>query len=104
VVNQVTYSNPRISARIDDVVFEIEMDAERGQRAIRYQTNKTRKLPFARFMRIVDGDDGKLYIVVLSFAGNVIVWRDTMRRPHEIVQADEMRHSDLLTLFVRENV
>jgi hypothetical protein len=103
VVNQVTYSNPRISAQVDDAVFEIEIDAKRGQRAIR-KTNPMRKLPFARFARIVDGDDGKLYIVVLSRSGNIIVWRGTMRRPHEIVQADEMRHSDLLTLFVRENV
>jgi hypothetical protein len=114
VVNQVTYSNPRISAQVknwssgvtqtDFIIFEIEINDKHGQRATRKRTGRIRRLPYAKFMRIVDGDDNKLYIVALSFDGTIAVWHESMRQQAELVYPDEFRYSELARLFVRENV
>lgn len=74
-----TYSNPRMEAVIEDwpsgshrvrATFKVEQHPTRGERATRTTINpKTGKpsalkaLTYARRMRIVDGDDGKTYIV-----------------------------------------
>jgi hypothetical protein len=72
-----TYSNPRLAARIEDwpigtkrtvAVFQVETHPTRGQRATRYtlhpdtgRPNATKKLTYAEKVRIVDGDDLRLF-------------------------------------------
>ncbi|SRR5712691_4777790 len=103
-----TYSNPRMSAMIENwphgskrvtVMFSIEVDPKRGQRAVRTTTGAPKKLTFYRQMRIVDGDDGRTYIAALSGYGHITIKRGDMKFDHETVFEREPRYAELLTLF-----
>ena len=68
------YSNPRMSAIIENwpsggkhvtAKFSIEIREGKGERAVRFTTGAGKVLTFARKARIVDGDDGRTYIVGL---------------------------------------
>lgn len=102
-----TYSNPRTYALIPDwpsgghrvtATFTIEVDPKRGERAVRVTTGAPKKLTFARKMRIVDGDDGRTYIVALSGYGHVTIFKGDMKYHHESVFEREPRYADLLAL------
>lgn len=103
-----TYSNPRTHAVIPDwpigrnrctATFTIETDAKRGERAVRTTVGKPKKLTFAKKARIVDGDDGRTYILELGFYGNISVMQGTMQYQHEVVYADNPRYPALLAMF-----
>ncbi len=66
-----SYSNPRTSAVIPDwpsgsqrvtATFSIEAHPKRGERGVRTTTGAPKTLTYARKARIVDGDDGRIYI------------------------------------------
>lgn len=106
------YSNPRMEAVIENwpsgarrvtAEFHIEtIDNKVGhlERAVRVTTGKPVKLTYARRMRIVDGDDGRTYIVAASqYAGGVVVWRGDMKVQEEIVFHPNPRYHELMELF-----
>ena len=102
------YSNPRMSATIEDwpsgsqrvtAVFSIETDPKRGQRAVRTTTGATKKLTFAKQMRIVDGSDGRTYIAELTHSGFISIKRGDMKYDHESVFERDPRFAELLALF-----
>lgn len=102
------YSNPRTTATIENwphgsqrvtAHFSIEADPKRGERAVRVTTGAPKKLTFAQKMRIVDGDDGRTYIVALTGYGFVSVMRGDMKIQEESVHAGDPRHAGMLQLF-----
>ena len=103
-----TYSNPRMSAVIENwphgsqrvtAAFHIEIDARRGQRAVRVTTGAPKKLTFANQMRIVDGDDGRTYIAALTVYGHITIHRGDMKFSEEAVFERDPRYPELLALF-----
>jgi hypothetical protein len=62
------------------------------------------QLAYARRARIVDGDDGRVYVLELSYPGHLCVMRGTMDYQHELIFEREQpkRHADLMMLFVEE--
>lgn len=111
------YSNPRMNAVIDNwpigrtstsAHFAIEQVPGKGERGTRYtidpKTGKpsaTKKLTYARKARIVDGDDGKTYIVELSGVyGHITVMQGGMQFQAEgAIFRDNPRYTELLKLF-----
>jgi hypothetical protein len=75
----VTFSNPRLSATVTDwpsgrhrttAMFEVEKHAARGERLVRTtlhpktgRPGNPKKLTYARRVRLVDGSDGRTYIL-----------------------------------------
>jgi hypothetical protein len=104
-----TYSNPRTKATIDNwpsgsrtvtAQFSIERHPTRGERAVRVTTGKPKTLTFARKVRIVDGDDGRIYLAELSkFSNHISIMRGTMDYQQEFIGNDDPRHAELLTMF-----
>ena len=106
------YSNPRVHAEIPDwpsgarrvkAVFYVEQ-TPKGERAVRITTGAPVKLTFARRMRIVDGDDGRTYIVRDHGHGMVSVFRGDMKYEHETAHfhgggATNTRYLELMGLF-----
>lgn len=108
-----TYSNPRMSATIHDwpsgrhrvtAAFTIETDPKRGQRAVRTTTGAPKKLTFARQARIVDGDDGRIYIAELSVYGFVTIMRGDMKFQHEVIHTDDARYAEVAALFAENEI
>jgi hypothetical protein len=103
-----TYSNPRISAVVDwpngwkervTATFSIETDPKRGQRAVRVTTGRPIKMAYARQVRIVDGDDGRIYIAELTAYGFVSVMRGDMKIQEEVIRGGDQRYSQVRALF-----
>jgi hypothetical protein len=102
------YSNPRMSADIEGwpmgrhktatAHFHIEQ-TKNGERACRQTVGATKKLTYARKMRIVDGDDGRTYIAALTEHGGVTIWQGNMLGTAEHASGGTLRHADLLGLF-----
>lgn len=109
-----TYSNPRMNAVIENwpsgnkrvtATFAIEI-AQRGpgrpygERATRTTTGAIKKLTYARKARIVDGDDGKIYIAELSpMYNHITIMRGDMKFNHEALFEKDPRYPELLALF-----
>jgi hypothetical protein len=104
------YSNPRISAvfnnwpsgRLERVTatFSLETDQKRGERMVRVTTGAPKKLTYARKMRIVDGDDGKIYIATLSAKYNhITIVQSNMQYDEETIDTDNPRYAAVLALF-----
>lgn len=102
------YSNPRTSALVEDwpsglrrvtAKFWIEAVPGKGERAVRVTTGKPVKLTFARRMRIVDGDDGRTYIVCATNYGGVYIRRGDMKYDHESAHHPNPRYHELMELF-----
>jgi hypothetical protein len=102
------YSNPRMAAKIADwpsgsrrveATFHIEIDAKRGERAVRVTTGAPMKLTFARRMRIVDGDDGRTYVARDHGHGMVSIFRGDMKYEHETAHDPNPRYAELMALF-----
>lgn len=76
MTDKLSYSNPRMSAVIENwpmggskrgtCTFGVEVVAKKGERATRQTTGAIKKKTFARKVRIVDGSDGRTYILELS--------------------------------------
>ncbi len=102
-----TYSNPRMSAVINDwpsgskrvtATFEIEQ-TKRGERAVRTTTGSPKKLTFAKMARIVDGDDGRTYIAEFTEYGHISIMRGDMKFEQETIFPRDSRYSEVLELF-----
>ncbi|HEV2098526.1 MAG TPA: hypothetical protein VGR45_06315 [Stellaceae bacterium] len=105
-----TYSNPRMSAVIEDwpigrktcaATFQIEQNGQRGERAVRTTIGKPKKLTYATKARIVDGDDGRTYIVELAYHGGITVMKGTMDHVAEpdAIWPRDPRYAEMLALF-----
>jgi hypothetical protein len=112
-----TYSNPRMEAVIDGwpigrtrttAHFAIEVVPGQGERGTRYtidpKTGKpsaTKKLTYARKARIVNGDDGKTYIIELtSIYGHIVIMQGGMQyQAEDAIFQSNPRYADLLKLF-----
>lgn len=101
------YSNPRMSAEIPNwpsggkrvtARFLIEV-TNKGERAVRKTTGRPYKLTYAKRMRIVDGDDGRTYIVRAHGHGMVSIMRGDMTHQHEITHHPDPRYTELMELF-----
>lgn len=109
------YSNPRMQAIIPDwpsgqhrttATFTIEQVAKRGERATRTtinpktgRPNAAKKLTFARRQRIVDGDDGRTYILV-DTGHTISVMQSNMQFQHcEPIFPHDADYAALLALF-----
>ena len=109
------YSNPRMRAEISgwpmggsrrgDAIFEIEQVAGKGERGVRttYCQGKysaPKKLTYASKARIVDGDDGKIYIAELSpMYWIIVIMQSNMQFEAEVIHKGNDRYDDLLKLF-----
>ena len=113
-----TYGNPRTSAVIEDwpmgarsrgtATFTIEANGK-GERARRTtqlpgkQPGYPRVLTYARRARIVDGSDGRTYVIEdNSDYGHVTVMRGDMKYAHETIYRDDPRHAEVMELFEQE--
>ncbi len=82
---KVTFTNPRLRAEFDDwpsggkrvrCVFEVERHAKRGWRFSRTTTGKPKTSTFSGQAAIVDGSDGRTYLLQISHAyGFVMIKR-----------------------------
>lgn len=102
------YSNPRMSATVEDwpsgsrrvtAVFTIEQVPGKGERAVRVTTGAPKKLTYAPRMRIVDGDDGRTYIVALTSYGHISVHLGDMKHSREAVFERDAGYAELRALF-----
>src|SRR5690349_355680 len=96
-----TYSNPRLNAAVENwptggkrctATFAIEQ-TKVGERGVRTTTGAPRKLTYGRKARIVDGDDGHVYIAVLDRLGNITVMAGDMRHIHDYIHHSDPRYS-----------
>lgn len=102
------YSNPRMSLVVRGwpsggkrvtAKFEIEANARGRERAVRVTTGAPKRLTYAIKARIVDGDDGLIYIAELTNFDFVVIMNGDMKFEHEVVHTDNPRYPDLLALF-----
>ena len=102
------YSNPRTYEAVANwpsgnktvtARFEIERHPQRGERAVRTTTGAPVKLTYARKMRIVDGDDGKTYIIALTDYGHITVKSGVMKYDHETLFERDPRYAEVRALF-----
>jgi hypothetical protein len=111
-----TYTNPRRHAEIGNwpmgrnkrgtAVFDVEVKPGKGERGVRVtrldgstQTTAPKTLTYACKVRIVDGSDGRTYLVELTVYGFFSVMSSDMQHQHETVHTDNVRHPDLMKLF-----
>ena len=108
------YTKPRLEATIENwpygrhrvtAFFTIEK-GKRGERAVRVTENpkrgglnKPKKLTYALKSRIVEGDDGRVYILSLSHFGQITVFESNFKYERETIHQDNARYPDLLKLF-----
>jgi len=112
------YSNPRMHAEVGNwplgsnlrgmAVFDVEIKPGKGERAMRvtrrddaHKLSKPKVLTYARKVRIVDGDDGRIYIIALSSSFPMItVMRGTMDyMAEDAIIPPNPRYDGLLALF-----
>ena len=102
-----TYSNPRLSATIEDwpsgkhrvtARFAIEQNGK-GERGVRVTTGAPKTLTYARKARIVDGDDGCTYIAELTMYGHVSIMRGDFKFQEESIHLNDARYPAALALF-----
>ena len=104
-----TYSNPRMHAVVENwpsgthrttATFNVETHATRGQRGTRFTLNPktgkpsaTKVLTYAGQVRIVDGDDGKTYLIEYSRDyGFITIMRSDMKYQHETIWPKDGEH------------
>jgi len=95
--NEIKFSNPRDAATIENwphgrnkrvtATFTVER-TNRGERVSRVTTGKPKKTTYYSRVAIVDGDDGKLYIVCKSH-GMVTIYPGTLRYPETYGQLSQ---------------
>jgi hypothetical protein len=111
-----TYSNPRMHAEIADwpmggqsrgvATFQVEAKPGKGERATRTtrrdrdgRVGAAKALTFARKMRIVDGDDGRTYIIALTMYGHITVFQSNMQYNEESIFEADPRYAAVRALF-----
>jgi Neuraminidase (sialidase) len=104
---ELTYSNPRMEATIDNwpsgskrvtAHFEVEQ-TPKGERAVRTTTGAPKKLTYAKMMRIVDGSDGHTYIAEYTIYEHITIMRGDMKYAQESIFPDDPRYAMALELF-----
>lgn len=104
---ELTYSNPRMSAVIENwpsgskrvtARFEIEQ-SKKGERAVRMTDGAPKKLTYAKMARIVDGSDGRTYIAEYTEYGFISIMRGDMKFQHETIHQNNPRYAEILELF-----
>lgn len=104
------YSNPRREAIIENwpsgrkhvtARFWIEIHPKRGERACRQTTGKPKKLTYAPHFCIVDGDDGRTYLLHDSNYGHITVMEGNMKFEHESEhpEGDRSKYNELSALL-----
>lgn len=118
-MSELTYSNPTTSRTIENwphgsmrttAMFYVETDPKRGQRACRRTVNPKngtlsapKKLTFSARQRIVDGSDGKTYILSeSSHYGFVGVMQSNMQFQQEAIFPNNDRYPALIALLNQE--
>lgn len=80
-------SNPRIDAIVNDwpsgsrrvrVTFAVEGKKSRGERVARVTTGKPKRTTYYLKIRIVDGDDGRIYLLGLTEYNQIVVVPGTL--------------------------
>lgn len=111
-----SYSNPRMHAEIGNwpmggtrrgvAIFNVESKAGKGERAVRVtrrdgetRVTSPKALTYARKVRIVDGDDGKTYVLNLTEFGFISVMQSNMQFGQEQVFYDNPRYAEIRALF-----
>lgn len=111
-----TYSNPRMKAVIQDwpsgahrttATFEVETHPTRGQRGTRTtidprtgRPGAAKVLTYAKRFRIVDGDDGRTYLIADNGSfGFFTVVRSDMKIHDETIWPKDSRYVDIAALF-----
>ncbi|MHC4372167.1 MAG: hypothetical protein ACYSW8_31570 [Planctomycetota bacterium] len=91
-------SNPRHGAVVEDwpsgkrrvtATFDVEQDPKKGDRVARATTGKPKKTTYHKKMRIVDGDDGRVYLLGFTSCAQIVVWPGTMKYPEYFYDGDE---------------
>jgi len=110
------YRNPSMTLTVHDwpygqyrttATFTIETHPTRGQRGTRTtvdpktgRTSKPKTLTFARQARIVEGDDGRTYILEQTQScTHLSVMQSNMQFQQETIFPDDDRYSACLALF-----
>lgn len=109
------YSNSRREAVMDNwpsgkhrvqATFKIETKAGKGERATRTtinpktnRPNATKTLTYARKARIVDGDDGRTYLAMLTQHGHISIMRGDMTFSEESIFPTDPRYQAIFALF-----
>jgi hypothetical protein len=104
-----TYSNPRTEATVEEwpsgkrrvtAAFTVEQIPQQGERAVRTSAGKPKTLTYASKVRIVDGDDGRIYIACLTTGcATISIVGGTMDRLHEDACEGNPRFAELAALF-----
>jgi hypothetical protein len=108
------YSNPQARREINDwpygqlrttATFHIEADPKRGERAVRTmvnpkngQTCAPKKLTYAHRARIVDGSDGRTYILEDNVS-HFTVMQSNMKFQQETIFPNNPRYAAVAALF-----
>lgn len=102
------YSNPRMNADFDAwpsgknrvrCSFHIERNA-RGERAVRTTTGAPKRLTFADCVRIVDGDDGRTYLMEHSLAyRHITIMKGDMKYQHEVIFERDPRYAKYVAML-----
>lgn len=113
-----TYSNPRLEAVIENwpsgskrttATFRVESHASRGERATRTtidprtgRPSAAKVLTFSRKCRIVDGDNGRTYLIRLTEYGHISIMRSDMQLQEESIFETDPRYAAVAALFDQE--
>ena len=115
-----TYSNPRLYAEIPNwpmggthrgvAIFAIEARPGKGERATRVtrrydhpKATAPKTLTFSVKQRIVDGDDGRTYVIRLTRYGHIAITGSDMQYDAEAaIFPDDPRYAAIRALFDME--
>jgi hypothetical protein len=108
------YSNPRMEAIIDNwpygsmrttATFTVEC-TNRGERGVRTTINPKngrvsapKKLTYAKQVRIVDGADGRTYLIEKTMYGSISVMQSNMQFQQEYIGTNDPRYPTVNALF-----
>lgn len=110
------YSNPRLEAIITNwpsgsmrttATFRVETQPGRGQRGTRFTINPktgrpsaTKVMTYSHRVRIVDGDDGKIYLIEHTPAyRHISVMQGNVQFCEETIYSDDPRYAEVMKLF-----
>lgn len=110
------YKNPCLTKTVEDwpsgrhrvlARFVIETHPTRGQRAARVthhpvsgRPSQPKTTTYARQARIVDGEDGRTYILEQHHHGpGLSVMQGNLQYQQEVIYPNDARHAALLTFF-----
>lgn len=110
-----TYSNPRLSAVFEDwphgahrtrATFTVESKDGKGQRAVRVtidpktgRESAPKTLTYGRQARIVDGDNNRTYLAMLTEFGHISIMRADMKFSEEAIFEKDPRYAAVRAFF-----